>query len=300
MLSVVIIFAFLVLMLKTIFILLRVPHYIKNFFVFAPLLFSFQYSVVGFFRTSLAFFLFSLIASSIYIINDLVDIEEDRQHPVKQYRPLASGRISRTVAFLISIGLVLTALIVAFFLNVQLAAILLAYYILNIFYSFKLKHIVIIDICTIAVGFILRIFAGAVAADVSISMWLILMTFLLALFLGLAKRRDDVLLAEQGRGTRKNIDGYTIQFVDSTMTLMAGVIIVSYIQYTISKDVMARLQTENLYLTSFFVILGIMRYMQVTIVELASGSPTKIVLTDTFLQITIFLWLASFFIISWL
>jgi 4-hydroxybenzoate polyprenyltransferase len=268
--------------------------------VFAPLLFSFQYSAVVFLRTSLAFFLFSLIASSIYIINDLVDIEEDRQHPEKQYRPLASGRISRTVALLISTGLVLTALIVAFFLNVQLVAILLAYYILNIFYSFKLKHIVIIDICTIAVGFILRIFAGAIAADVSISMWLILMTFLLALFLGLAKRRDDVLLAEQGRDTRKNIDGYTIQFVDSTMTLMAGVIIVSYIQYTISKDVMARLQTENLYLTSFFVILGIMRYMQVTIVESASGSPTKIVLTDTFLQITIFLWLASFFIISWL
>jgi len=287
-------------MLKTIYTLLRVPHYIKNFFVFAPLLFSFQYSAVFFLRTSLAFFLFSLVASSIYIINDLVDIEEDRQHPEKQYRPLASGRISRTVAFLISTGLVLTALIVAFFLNVQLAAILLAYYILNIFYSLKLKHIVIIDICTIAVGFILRIFAGAVAADVSISMWLILMTFLLALFLGLAKRRDDVLLAEQGRDTRKNIDGYTIQFVDSTMTLMAGVIIVSYIQYTISKDVMARLQTENLYLTSFFVILGIMRYMQVTIVESASGSPTKIVLTDTFLQITIFLWLASFFIISWL
>lgn len=285
-------------MLKTIFSLLRVPQYIKNFFVFAPLLFSFQYSGTGFLRTSLAFFLFSLVASSIYIVNDLVDIEEDRQHPDKQCRPLASGLISPIAALSITGLLISTALVIAVFFETKLAAILLAYFILNICYSIKLKRIVIVDIFTIATGFILRIFAGAAASGVQISMWLIIMTFLLALFLALAKRRDDVILSQQGKATRKNIDGYNLQFVDTTMTLMAGVIIVSYILYTISNEVIERLQAEYLYLTSFFVILGIMRYMQVTIVESASANPTKIVLTDIFLQITIFLWFASFYIIT--
>jgi decaprenyl-phosphate phosphoribosyltransferase len=285
-------------MLKTIFSLLRVPQYIKNFFVFAPLLFSFQYSGTGFLHTSLSFFLFSLVASSIYIINDLVDIEEDRQHPEKQCRPLASGLISPVAALSIAGLLVSTALVIAVFFENKLAAILLVYFILNICYSIKLKRIVIVDIFTIATGFILRIFAGAASSGVQISMWLIIMTFLLALFLALAKRRDDVILSQQGKATRKNIDGYNLQFVDTTMTLMAGVIIVSYILYTISNEVIERLQAEYLYLTSFFVILGIMRYMQVTIVESASASPTKIVLTDIFLQITIFLWFTSFYIIT--
>lgn len=120
------------------------------------------------------------------------------------------------------------------------------------------------------------------------------MTFLLALFLALAKRRDDVLLALDGQQTRKNIDGYNLEFVNASMVLMAGVVIVSYIMYTISPAVTARLGTEYLYLTSFFVILGILRYMQITFVEENSGSPTRVVIKDTFLKLTIFFWLLSF------
>lgn len=123
------------------------------------------------------------------------------------------------------------------------------------------------------------------------------MTFLLALFLAIAKRRDDVILSNKGKETRKNIDGYNLEFVNAVMVFMSGVIVVSYILYTVSDDVIKRLHTENLYLTSSFVILGIMRYMQITFVEENSGSPTKIVLKDRFLQITILLWLLSFFLV---
>lgn len=187
------------------------------------------------------------------------------------------------------------ALTGSFFFNLSLFAILMAYILLNIAYSLKLKHIPIVDIFIIAIGFVLRIFAGATVIGVTSSMWIIIMTFLLALFLGLAKRRDDVKLSFQGLQTRKNINGYNLEFINAAMILMAGVIIVSYILYTVSEEIIQRLGTQYLYLTTFFVILGIMRYMQITFVEEAGGSPTEIVLKDRFLQITILLWLFSFF-----
>ena len=138
---------------------------------------------------------------------------------------------------------------------------------------------------------------GAVLIDNTPSMWIVLVTFILALFLALAKRRDDCLLANQGKKTRKNIDGYSLEMVNGAMTLMAGMTVVSYIMYTVSSEVIARLGTQNLYLTAFFVLLGILRYMQLTFVEQNSGSPTKLILKDRFLQITILAWIASFYII---
>ncbi len=284
--------------MKRFFALLRVHQYIKNFFVFAPLFFSLYFSISRITHTFAAFLLFSLVASSIYIVNDLIDIEEDKKHPKKKFRPIASGLIAPSLALTISICLVSVSIVVALLFCKELAYILLFYFVLNIFYSFKLKKVVIIDIFTIATGFILRIMAGAAVIEVQVSVWLIIMTFLLALFLALAKRRDDVILSQEGKATRKNIDGYNLQFVDISMTLMAAVIIVSYILYTTSHEVTERLQGDNLYLTSIFVILGIMRYMQVTIVGEGAASPTKIVLTDMFLQATILLWLISFSVIS--
>jgi decaprenyl-phosphate phosphoribosyltransferase len=254
--------------------LLRPHQYIKNLFVFAPLLFSFHFSTDNISNTFIAFILFSLIASSIYVINDLMDIEEDKQHPKKKFRPLASGKVSKKTALVLIFVLSLFSLVGAFFINTNFFYVLCFYFILNIAYSLKLKHITIVDIFIIATGFVLRLFAGASVVENQLSMWIIIMTFLLALFLAVAKRRDDVLLSSQGKETRKNIDGYNV-----------------------SSDVIQRLNTEYLYLTSFFVILGIMRYMQITFVEENSGSPTKIVLKDKFLQITILLWLVSFFII---
>lgn len=275
--------------------LLRVQHYIKNLFIFLPLLFSLSLADIKDIRdTFVVFVLFSLLASSVYIFNDLLDINEDRAHPTKKNRPLASGSVSKKSAVLLILALSSTSLVISFLLNTTLFGVLLLYFILNIFYSIKLKHIAILDIFIIASGFVLRLFAGSSVADIHLSMWIISMTFLLALFLALAKRRDDVLLSLDGQQTRKNIDGYNLEFVNASMVLMAGVVIVSYIMYTISPAVTARLGTEYLYLTSFFVILGILRYMQITFVEENSGSPTKVVIKDTFLKLTIFFWLISF------
>lgn len=283
--------------MKNIIKLLRPHQYIKNLFIFAPLLFSFHFMLNDVINTSVAFMLFSLLASSIYVLNDYMDIEEDKKHPKKKFRPLASGNVSKNSAKILIIILSSISLISAYLLNLHLFIVLMIYFILNIAYSLKLKHITIVDIFIIAMGFVLRLFAGASVIETPLSMWIIIMTFLLALFLALAKRRDDVLLSAEGKETRKNIDGYNLEFVNATMVFMSGVIVVSYILYTVSGEVLSRLHTQNLYLTSFFVILGIMRYMQITFVEQNSGSPTKIVLKDKFLKITILLWLVSFFVV---
>lgn len=277
--------------------LLRPHQYIKNLFVFAPLFFSFNFVLNDVINTFIVFILFSLIASSIYVLNDYMDIEEDKQHPKKKFRPLASGKVSKNSAKILFLLLSVISLISAYFLNTNLFLVLIIYFILNVAYSLKLKHITIVDIFIIATGFVLRLFAGASVIENQLSMWIIIMTFLLALFLAVAKRRDDVVLASQGKETRKNIDGYNLEFVNAVMVFMSGVIVVAYILYTVSEEVIRRLNSEYLYLTSFFVILGIMRYMQITFVEQNSGSPTKIVLKDKFLKITILLWLASFFVV---
>ena len=264
-----------------------------------PLLFSFSFSDTSDnINTLIAFILFSILASSIYIFNDLMDIKEDKQHPTKKNRPLASGTVSKQGAQLLIIGLSFFSLTFALFLSIELFIVLFIYFILNILYSLKLKHISILDIFIIATGFVLRLFAGSAVTGIELSMWIIIMTFLLAIFLALAKRRDDVLLSLAGQETRKNIDGYNSEFVNAAMVLMAGVVIVSYVQYTISPEVIARLGSHYLYLTSFFVILGVLRYMQITFVEQNSGSPTKIVIKDMFLKLTIIFWLLSFVVIA--
>lgn len=278
--------------------LLRPHQYIKNLFVFAPLMFSFNMSPAALLDTVVVFALFCALASGIYVLNDLLDAKEDREHPQKRYRPIASGKVSKKIGLLLSLSLSFFALGVSAIFSLELFSILFFYFLLNVAYSLKLKHITIIDIFIIAVGFVLRLFAGNCVLDAHLSMWIIIMTFLLALFLAIAKRRDDVLLASMGKETRKNIDGYNLEFVNAVMVLMSGVIIVAYILYTVSESVIERLHTEYLYLTSFFVILGIMRYMQLTFVEQNSGNPTKIVLKDRFLRFVIAGWMASFFIIA--
>ena len=168
------------------------------------------------------------------------------------------------------------------------------YIFLNTFYSLKLKHFAVIDVTTVAIGFVLRVFAGGFAIGILPSHWLVLMTFLLALFMSLAKRRDDLLLARCGNPHRKSLDGYNLEFVSGAMMVMAAVTIVSYILYTVSPDVIQKHGTANLYLSTFWVIIGLLRYMQVTFVREKSGSPTQVLLRDRFLQLVIFLWLLTF------
>lgn len=242
---------------------------------------------------------FSLIASGVYILNDYRDRKEDAQHPVKKDRPLASGKVSVRVAFTLMGGVVAAGLIIFAFLDKYAFYLVTAYVFLNILYTFRLKHIPIIDISIIAIGFVIRVAVGALVAQphIPLSMWLILMMFLGALFLALAKRRDDVLLASDGVKVRKAIDGYNLEFINSAMVVMASVLIVAYISYTISPEIQEKFGSHYLYITVFFVILGVLRYMQITFVEERSGSPAKVLMGDLFIQVIIVCWIIAFAIL---
>lgn len=282
--------------MKNIFALIRPHQYVKNLFIFLPLFFVGKITDIHLMiQTLVAFIAFSASASAVYILNDYKDIEEDRQHPRKKYRPLASGAISKKNASLLMLFFVLVGLGLMLQLSMQAFAILLVYILLNIAYSFSFKHIAILDVTVIAIGFVLRLFVGSIVTGTHLSMWIVIMTFLLALFLALAKRRDDVLIyMDTGKKMRQVINGYNLQLIDGAMMIMASVVIVSYLLYTTSTQVLQRLNSEYLYLTALFVILGVMRYLQIAFVENNSGSPTKIVLKDRFIQITILGWVMSF------
>ncbi len=278
--------------------LLRAKQYVKNLFILAPLFFSFTFYdtnkiIVSFY----AFIAFSFTASSIYIFNDFIDITEDRNHPVKKKRPLASGEIKVSAALTIAFLMLIASLVFALKINLLLFYILLIYVFSNIIYSIKLKHVAIIDIIILAFGFVLRIFAGAVVINVEVSMWIIIITFLLTLFLSIAKRKEDVILQGNGQNTRKNIDNYNIEFINASMVLMASVIIVAYILFTVSPEVEIKFGTKYLYITSFFVVIGILKYMQLVFVKESSSDPTELIFKSKFLQMVILLWLLSFYLI---
>ncbi len=244
----------------------------------------------------LAFAAFCFAAAAIYVVNDIRDVEEDRRHPVKRLRPLASGRVNTREALCFFVVLILSAGALSLLLpGTAFLRIIGGYIALNLAYSFYLKRIAVVDVLCIALGFVLRIFAGGVGADVAISPWIIIMTFLLALFLVLAKRRDDLLLMERGRSTRTSLGGYNLAFVSYAMVVMASVIIVSFIQYSISPEVVRKHGADNLYLTGFWVIAGLLRYMQIVFVEERAGSPTMVLLKDPFLQVVVLLWFLNFY-----
>ncbi|KOR33538.1 prenyltransferase UbiA [Achromatium sp. WMS3] len=276
--------------------LIRPHQYIKNFFIFAPLFFAAKLGESQLLLSTVtAFVAFSLTASAVYVFNDYIDVEDDRCHPKKKDRPLASGTISKSQAITIMSVLSLSGLGLILSISTAAMLILLAYVAMNIAYSFHLKHIAILDVMIIAIGFVLRLFIGSVATDISLTSWIVVMTFLLALFLALAKRRDDVLIyLDTGQKIRKVIDGYNLQLIDTAMAIMASVVIVAYISYTTSPEVVTRINSEYLYLTALFVIMGIMRYLQIAFVMQDSGSPTKIVLKDRFIQLTMLGWVSAF------
>jgi 4-hydroxybenzoate polyprenyltransferase len=280
--------------------LARPNHYVKNGFVWIPLFFGHKlndfHAVI---HTFWAFFAFCLTASVVYVLNDLLDVQEDRQHPVKKLRPIVSGAITAKQAILFLLTLLALAITVSFiFLPQNLLFILTAYLFLNLAYSFSLKHVAVIDVVCIATGFVLRVFAGGIAVGVPVSHWLVIMVFLLAIFLALAKRRDDLVLNAQGHNNaRRSLHNYNMDFVSHSMVAMTSITIVSYILYTVSPEVVAKHGTNKLYLTTFWVVIGFLRYMQITFVQQKSGSPTTILLKDFFLQIVIVLWLISLYLL---
>lgn len=284
--------------------LIRPHQWLKNVFVMIPLFFGGSLLDPSDIRASVVtFFAFSFIASSVYCFNDIIDVEADRRHPVKCKRPIASGAISvrsawalMALMFLLSVGTVCLLDTYSHVINVGL--VILIYYILNILYCSKLKQYAIVDVCIIAFGFVLRVLAGGFATDISLSKWLVLMTFLLTLFLSFAKRRDDVLrMNETGEPPRKNTIRYNLTFINQAITITASVTLVCYIMYTVSPEVVNRFHSDLLYLTSVFVLLGLLRYIQITVVDKRSGDPTKMMLRDRFTQCVVLLWALTFLVL---
>jgi decaprenyl-phosphate phosphoribosyltransferase len=276
--------------------LLRPKDWAKNFFLFIPLFFAGEiFNVEKITAIFWGFIAFSFIASAIYIINDYRDIEDDRKHPVKCKRPLASGAVSKSSSLVIVALLIIAGFALAWWVRDKFLFVLFIYFALNLAYSFGLKSIPILDILILAMGFVLRIKAGSVIAFIPLSEWIVIMVFLLALFMAVGKRRDDVLLKiSSGTDMRKSIKGYNLEFLNVLLALVCAVIIIAYFMYTMSNDVTNRLHTYRLYYTCLFVISGLMRYLQIIYVSSDSGSPTKILYKDRFIQITLILWIASY------
>ena len=280
--------------------ILRLHQWVKNTFIFIPLFFGGSLFDMADWTSSLvAFVAFSFAASAIYSINDIVDVEADKKHPKKCKRPIAAGLVSKRQARLLAIILAIAALALPFLLNNWMLSVVIALYLaMNLCYCIRLKHYAIIDVCIVALGFVMRIVAGGVATDIVLSRWIVMMTFLLTLFLSFAKRRDDVLIMnETGMAPRKNTSRYNLTFINQAITITGGVMLVCYIMYTVSPEVIERFNSPNLYMTSFFVILGLLRYIQLTVVDERSGEPTRLVLSDRLIQLIIAGWIISFAII---
>jgi 4-hydroxybenzoate polyprenyltransferase len=279
--------------------LLRPKDWAKNLFLLLPLFFSGELFIWEKYPALLAGILaFCCLASSIYIINDYRDVEDDRKHHEKSKRPLASGAVSKKAAIIICILLILIGFAIAYSVRMKFVFILAIYFLLNLGYSFGLKSIPILDVFIVAIGFVLRVKAGAVIIFVGLSEWLTIMVFLLALFMAIGKRRDDVLLKlSSGTDMRKSIKGYNLELLNVLTALVCAVIVVSYFMYTMSPEVLRRMGTYRLYYTCLFVLAGIMRYLQIIFVQAQSGSPTKILYKDRFIQVSIILWIISFYLL---
>ena len=289
--------------MKNIIKLLRPHQWLKNLFVFLPLFFSRHLLDLDYIiPTTIAFIAYNFAASSIYCFNDINDVESDKKHPTKKDRPIASGQISKKQAYiLMTFMLMASVVIILFYLsknNYDVLILILSYYVLNILYTKILKNIPIIDVFIVAFGFVLRLFVGGACTNIWISHWIVLMTFLLTLFLSFAKRRDDMVIYNStGVATGHNINSYSFEFVNETISILASITMVCYIMYTVSEDVIARMNSSYLYVTSIFVLAGIVRYLQITIVDKKSGNPTKVLIKDRFLHVCIVGWIITFFII---
>lgn len=279
--------------------LIRVRQWVKNLFLFIPSFFAGHlFKTEELLMVGIGVFAFSLVASGVYIINDYRDRFIDRLHPTKKFRPLASGEIGTATAWILIVGLVVSGMAIAAYLEMTFFYILVTYFVLNLGYSFGLKNIAIVDLFIVSLGFLLRVYSGGVIADLPITHWLSIMILLLALFLIIAKRRDDILInAKNGCVIRKSTQAYNLDFINSCITLLSAVVIVAYIMYTVSPEVTERFNSDYLFITTIFVIAGVMRYLQIIFVENKSGSPTRIFVKDKFILMTIVGWILSFYLI---
>ncbi|MDO4701671.1 MAG: UbiA prenyltransferase family protein [Erysipelotrichaceae bacterium] len=265
--------------------LMRIKHYIKNIlFVFIPLIFSMNFMNVDLVFTSIyAFVAFSFSASIVYIVNDIFDAEKDRQHPKKKHRPIASGQVGipQAIALVCLLVIVIVAMVLTC-LNVKTGIIILIYVIMNLAYSFKLKHVVLVDVLIIAIGFILRIYAGAYAIEVAVSEWLLLTAFAVSLFLGFGKRYGEKAKIQDGN-TRKVLSQYDSESLKIFIVISMTLTIVFYSLYTI----LGNSNLTNSIFTIPLVVIGMFRYYMLLEGNINDGDPTEVILNDRIIQIIV-------------
>jgi len=276
--------------------LIRPKQWIKNLFCFAPILFAGQLMNLHLFEINIVAFLsFCGISSSIYILNDIIDIESDRSHRKKRFRPLAAGDVSVKQAVILFIILLVVTIVISLTLNIYFLIAIVTYLLINLLYSFKVKHVVILDVFFISFGFILRVAGGAAAISVPVSSWMILTTIFISLFLGISKRRAELSQADAMdlQKQRKVLDFYAIEFTDQMNTIAATGTIICYALYTVSEKAVSTFHTENLIYTTPFVIYGIFRYLYLIHKKNLGESPTQIVTKDIPIIINALLWVVA-------
>lgn len=274
---------------------LRVYQWPKNLLVFAALVFAEQFvHPEQVLRSVIAFAVLCAASSAVYLFNDLRDIEKDRAHPDKRHRPLARGAMGIPFAVALMAIVAAAALAAGFALGPRFGAAVAAYIALTVAYTLWLKHILILDVIAVALGFVIRAVAGALVLDVVFSNWLVVCTLFLALFLSLSKRRRELLLMEDGAGAHRVVlEGYSVPFLDMLIVVVAGSTLITYTIYTCSPEVVERLGTDKLYLTLPFVVYGLFRYLHLVHHNGGGGDPSRTLLEDWPLALTVLLWAIS-------
>lgn len=282
-------------MFRSIVRLIRPAQWLKNGILLAPLIFAGE--ATHSYRVELAFLaaaIFCLLSSAAYVFNDIFDLKQDRQHPVKRLRPLAAGQISPDRAAIVVVVLSLAGLGIAYLVNLNFLLISAAFLLFNFLYSVWLKHIVIVDVMSIAISFVLRAYAGAMAITVPASKWLLINTLLLALFLGFGKRRHELVMLEEGAAAhRKILDKYSPYLLDQLIGVVTASVVVMYMLYSFSPEVSSKLGTQNLFLTIPFVVYGIFRYLYLIHKEEQGGSPTSVMFSDKPILLTVVFWILT-------
>jgi 4-hydroxybenzoate polyprenyltransferase len=281
--------------------LLRPHHYLKNAFVFVGVLFSLQWDGATLLSATLAFLAFCAAASAVYILNDIMDVEADRTHPVKCHRPIADGSIQVRVALVVMFVLAILALLFSWMAGPSVPWIVTSYFVINLMYSWRLKRVVILDVFSIASGFMLRILAGTIGIGIEPSEWLLLCGLMITLFLGFAKRRSELyLLPRPQNSTRQVLDDYSPALLDSFMAISAGATILGYGLYTVSEQAVRAHGHSHLIYTMPFVIYGIFRYLYLLHHQGQGGDPSRDLLTDSHLLVTLASWLlTTVLMLSW-
>jgi 4-hydroxybenzoate polyprenyltransferase len=287
--------------LKYFLVSLRPKQWVKNVFIFAPMIFSLHmFQPAYIWRSLLAFLLFSLVTGAIYVLNDVLDREKDRLHPVKKERPIAAGRLRPGPALACAAALLAVMLVLIVRLDRGFFLITLFYAGLNVVYSLLLKRVVIIDIMIIALGFVLRVMIGGAVNDILLYPWILISTFLLAIFLALIKRRQELLKVQELHPepvTRKTLESYTVSLLDQMISIATATTLISYIMYVLSPDVQLKFATNNLYFTVPFVIFGIFRYLYLAYARGQGESPSDIVIGDVPFALNLLLWVGVFILL---